>query len=72
LEKIGRQFDAYRLTRVSAAGHVIHFHRMKGMLLLTSPRESINDIFSRLKKGEVDGRIVLGHFATAAMARLAS
>jgi hypothetical protein len=37
LGKIGRQFDACRLTRVSAAGHVIHFHRMKGMLLLTLP-----------------------------------
>jgi D-arabinose 1-dehydrogenase-like Zn-dependent alcohol dehydrogenase len=61
---------------VSAAGHAIHFHRMKGMLLLTLPPESINDVFSRLKKGQVNGRIVLGlkeeNFVTAAMARVAS
>jgi propanol-preferring alcohol dehydrogenase len=42
----------------------------------TLPLESINDVFSRLKKGEVNGRVVLGlkeeKFATAAMARLAS
>jgi len=46
------------------------------MLLLTLPPESINDVFSRLKKGQVNGRIVLGlkeeNFVTAAMARVAS
>src|SRR6202790_2831471 len=40
------------------------------------PLESINDVFSRLKKGQVNGRVVLGlkeeKFATVAMARLAS
>ena len=42
----------------------------------TLPLESINDVFSRLKKGQVNGRVVLGlkeeTFAKVAMARLAS
>jgi hypothetical protein len=40
------------------------------------PLESINDVFSRLKKGQVNGRVVLGlreeKFATAAMGRVAN
>lgn len=40
------------------------------------PLESINDVFSRLKKGQVNGRVVLGLkeevFARPALARLAS
>jgi propanol-preferring alcohol dehydrogenase len=40
------------------------------------PLESINDVFSRLKKGQVNGRVVLGLkeevFAKPALARLAS
>jgi propanol-preferring alcohol dehydrogenase len=40
------------------------------------PLESINEVFRRLKKGQVSGRVVLGlreeNFANAAMARLAS
>jgi propanol-preferring alcohol dehydrogenase len=42
----------------------------------TLPLESINDVFSRLKKGQVNGRVVLGlreeKFATAAMGRVAN
>src|ERR1700733_2204575 len=42
----------------------------------TLPLESINDVFSRLKKGQVNGRVVLGlkeeKFAKVAMGRLAS
>src|ERR1700692_3113602 len=42
----------------------------------TLPLESINDVFSRLKKGQINGRVVLGlkeeKFATAAMTRFAS
>jgi alcohol dehydrogenase, propanol-preferring len=42
----------------------------------TLPLESINDVFSRLKRGQVNGRVVLGlkdeSFAKAAMSRLAS
>jgi propanol-preferring alcohol dehydrogenase len=42
----------------------------------TLPLESINDVFSRLKKGQVNGRVVLGlkeeKFAKAAMGGLAS
>jgi hypothetical protein len=40
------------------------------------PLESINDVFSRLKKGQVNGRVVLGlreeTLAKAAMGGLAS
>ena len=42
----------------------------------TLPLESINDVFSRLKKGQINGRVVLSlkeeKFATAAMTRFAS
>src|ERR1700690_4271511 len=42
----------------------------------TLPLESINDVFSRLKKGQVNGRVVIGlkeeKFAKVAMGRLAS
>jgi propanol-preferring alcohol dehydrogenase len=42
----------------------------------TLPLESINDVFSRLKKGQVNGRVVLGlkeeKFAKVAVGRLAS
>ena len=42
----------------------------------TLPLESINDVFNRLKKGQVNGRVVLGlkeeAFGKAAMGRLAS
>ncbi len=42
----------------------------------TLPLESINDVFSRLKKGQVNGRVVLGlrdeAFVRVAMGRLAS
>src|ERR1700733_4562787 len=42
----------------------------------TLPLESINDVFSRLKRGQVSGRVVLGlkeeKFAKVAMGRLAS
>jgi propanol-preferring alcohol dehydrogenase len=42
----------------------------------TLPLESINDVFRRLKAGQVSGRVVLGlkdeKFAKVAIARLAS
>jgi D-arabinose 1-dehydrogenase-like Zn-dependent alcohol dehydrogenase len=42
----------------------------------TLPLESINDVFSRLKKGQVNGRVVLGlreeSFAKPVIDRLAN
>ena len=65
---VGTRLDLEESLRFAAEGKV-------KATIETLPLESINDTFSRMKKGQINGRIVLGigkealaHIATARMA----
>jgi propanol-preferring alcohol dehydrogenase len=66
---VGTRLDLEESLRFAAEGKV-------KATIETLPIESINDVFSRMKKGQINGRIVLGlgkeAFASIVPARMAS
>src|SRR5579862_23233 len=66
---VGTRLDLEEALRFAAEGKV-------KATIETLPLESVNDVFNRLKKGQVNGRVVLGlkeeAFAKPALERLAS